>query len=37
MPPRTRIEAEPLELAELAMGRIALSALGIHGHVSTSG
>jgi DeoD family purine-nucleoside phosphorylase len=29
-PPRTRIEPERLELAELEMGRIALSALGIH-------
>jgi DeoD family purine-nucleoside phosphorylase len=30
--PRTRIEPERLELAELEMGRIALSALGIHGN-----
>ncbi|MHB8690952.1 MAG: phosphorylase family protein [Solirubrobacteraceae bacterium] len=30
--PRARIEPERLELAELEMGRIALSALGIHDH-----
>ena len=33
---RQRIDPERLERAELEMGRIALSALGIHGHVSTS-
>ena len=33
---RARIDPEQLELAELEMGRIALSALGIHGHASVS-
>jgi DeoD family purine-nucleoside phosphorylase len=32
LPARDRIDPEKLELAELEMGRIALSALGIHDH-----
>ena len=36
LPTPDRIGSEKLEVAELEMGRIALSALGIHHHDSTS-